>query len=86
MNHFIQSYITFTTTEVLEPRWHAMDAAIRCAKTIDEVVALHDRFLDSAMKGCLLMDIKARAVPHNIIQRCSSSSTPFAFQFEPFLW
>eukprot|EP00873_Tetraselmis_striata_P043027 jgi/Tetstr1/463291/TSEL_008215.t1 len=58
MTHFVQAYCTFTTTEVLEQRWHGMDAAIRGAKTIDEVVALHDRFLDAAMKGCLLVDIK----------------------------
>lgn len=63
MTHFVQAYCTFTTTEVLEQRWHGMDAAIRGAKTIDEVVALHDRFLDAAMKGCLLVDIKVGCLP-----------------------
>mmetsp|Transcript_10304 Transcript_10304/g.29408 ORF Transcript_10304/g.29408 Transcript_10304/m.29408 type:complete len:176 (-) Transcript_10304:94-621(-) len=56
MIHFVQTYMAFATIDVLGPRWQAMADNIRGAKTIDEVVLLHEHFLEKALSGCLLID------------------------------
>ncbi|KAL2653900.1 hypothetical protein R1flu_022028 [Riccia fluitans] len=50
--HCIEHYLTF---EVLEPNWHSMEASMQNAKSIDEVMQQHDRFLDKCLKECMLL-------------------------------
>ncbi|OAE24597.1 hypothetical protein AXG93_1603s1080 [Marchantia polymorpha subsp. ruderalis] len=47
---------TFTLDyKVLEPNWHGMENNMQNAKSIDEVMQQHDRFLDKCLKECMLL-------------------------------
>jgi gamma-tubulin complex component 2 len=54
MLHFLQNFMYYMTVEVIEPNWATMDAAIRDARTLDDVIDAHDRFLDACMKEGML--------------------------------
>ncbi|KAG6545232.1 hypothetical protein Mapa_013344 [Marchantia paleacea] len=55
MLHFMQSIEHYLTFEVLEPNWHGMETNMQNAKSIDEVMQQHDRFLDKCLKECMLL-------------------------------
>ena len=40
--------------EVIGPRSHEMKAGMEAASDMDEVLSLHERFLDTCLKECLL--------------------------------
>ncbi|KAJ6798877.1 gamma-tubulin complex component 2 [Iris pallida] len=55
MLKFINSLLHYLTFEVLEPNWHLMHNRLRTAKSIDEVIQVHDFFLQKCLKECLLL-------------------------------
>ena len=40
--------------QVVEPRWHELEAALRAARDVDAVLRAHAAFQDSVLKECLL--------------------------------
>lgn len=54
MLHFLQNFVYYMTLEVIGPRSHELEEALTQAGDIDEVLALHERFLDTCLKECLL--------------------------------
>jgi len=42
--------------EVLEPNFHKFKQSLKKVKTIDEIMILHDEFLENCLKECLLTD------------------------------
>ena len=40
--------------EVVEPRWQAMTEAMATAATLDDVIVIHDAFLEGCMRDTLL--------------------------------
>ncbi|XP_059665611.1 gamma-tubulin complex component 2 isoform X2 [Cornus florida] len=55
MLKFINSLLHYLTFEVLEPNWHVMHTRLQTAKSIDEVIQIHDFFLDKCLRECLLL-------------------------------
>ncbi|XP_020586336.1 gamma-tubulin complex component 2 isoform X2 [Phalaenopsis equestris] len=55
MLKFINSLLHYLTFEVLEPNWHLMHDRLQTVKSIDEVIQLHDSFLQKCLKECLLL-------------------------------
>ncbi|KAI0511838.1 hypothetical protein KFK09_012470 [Dendrobium nobile] len=55
MLKFINSLLHYLTFEVLEPNWHLMHDRLQTVKSIDEVIQLHDCFLQKCLKECLLL-------------------------------
>lgn len=55
MLKFIGSLLHYLTFEVLEPNWHLMHDRLQAVKSIDEVIQLHDFFLQKCLKECLLL-------------------------------
>lgn len=55
MLKFIHSLLHYLTFEVLEPNWHMMHDRLQTVKSIDEVIQLHDFFLQKCLKECLLL-------------------------------
>ncbi|KAH0462098.1 hypothetical protein IEQ34_009673 [Dendrobium chrysotoxum] len=55
MLKFINSLLHYLTFEVLEPNWHLMHDRLQTVKSIDEVIQLHDFFLQKCLKECLLL-------------------------------
>lgn len=43
-----------TCGQVIEPMWHIMVKELAGASTIDDVLAIHNSFLDKCLKGCML--------------------------------
>ena len=39
---------------MIQPNWHNMMEAIREATTVDDVIKIHDGFLDKCLQECLL--------------------------------
>eukprot|EP00455_Lapot_gusevi_P053156 TRINITY_DN8235_c0_g1_i5.p1 TRINITY_DN8235_c0_g1~~TRINITY_DN8235_c0_g1_i5.p1 ORF type:complete len:189 (+),score=42.50 TRINITY_DN8235_c0_g1_i5:99-665(+) len=54
MLHFVQNIAYYFMIEVLEPQWAALELQLRKATTVDEVLKLHDQFLDQCLRRCLL--------------------------------
>lgn len=42
--------------EVLEPKFHKFKESLRKIKTIDDILLMHNNFLDECLKECLLTD------------------------------
>lgn len=55
MLHFTQTFVHYLTFEVIEPNWHVMHGKVLTVKSIDEVIAQHDYFLDKCLKECVLL-------------------------------
>jgi len=56
MLHFCKNYLYYMMADVLEPKWHKFKAKLPSMKSLDEVLALHNEFLDECLKECLLSD------------------------------
>lgn len=54
MIHFIQNFVYYMGIEVIAPRSHEMHQGMQAAVDTDEVLGLHERFLDTCLKECLL--------------------------------
>jgi len=54
MIHFIQNFVYYMGIEVIAPRSHEMHQGMSAAIDTDEVLGLHERFLDTCLKECLL--------------------------------
>jgi len=54
MLHFLQNLEYYFMFEVLEPNWQAMEKKVAKAKTVDELMDQHKRFLDNCLANCLL--------------------------------
>ena len=54
MLHFLQNFVYYMTLEVIGPREHEMQAGLSEARDMDQVLGLHERFLDTCLKQCLL--------------------------------
>ncbi|KAG8065139.1 hypothetical protein GUJ93_ZPchr0004g38523 [Zizania palustris] len=55
MLKFLNSLLHYLTFEVLEPNWHSMHDRLQTARSIDEVIQIHDFFLQKCLKECLLL-------------------------------
>ena len=60
------------TFETIEPKWQVLEAKLRSASTIDEVIEEHENFLDSVMDSCYLLDLSPYALIKDIKNVCLS--------------
>eukprot|EP00826_Nyctotherus_ovalis_P045697 TRINITY_DN5083_c0_g2_i7.p1 TRINITY_DN5083_c0_g2~~TRINITY_DN5083_c0_g2_i7.p1 ORF type:complete len:820 (+),score=264.02 TRINITY_DN5083_c0_g2_i7:423-2882(+) len=56
MLHFCKNFLYYVMADVLEPKWHKFKAKLPSMKSLDEVLTLHNQFLDECLKECLLSD------------------------------
>lgn len=54
MLHFLHNFVYYISLEVISPRGHEMKEGLAEAVDMDEVLGLHERFLDTCLKECLL--------------------------------
>ena len=54
MLHFIHNFIYYMMLEVIEPNWLNMMQAISKEETTDDLINLHQKFLERIMEDCLL--------------------------------
>jgi gamma-tubulin complex component 2 len=70
MLHFLQNFIYYVTYEVIGPRGSGMQSAIDNAQNMDEVIAVHEDFLDSCLKECLLASQDLLRILTKIMTTC----------------
>lgn len=58
MLSFVQQILAFTTFEVLEPNWRALEAKLTKVTTVDQLLRDHVDFLDTCLKECMLTSSK----------------------------
>ncbi|KAL9657607.1 hypothetical protein ABK040_012686 [Willaertia magna] len=54
MIHFIQNFLSYALVEVVERNFIEFEKKAKQAKNLDEVMKLHDQFLDSSLNGILV--------------------------------
>ncbi len=54
MLHFLQNFVYYMTLEVISPHSHQLQEAMRYAEDMDQVMELHEQFLDCCLNECLL--------------------------------
>ena len=55
---FVQQILAFTTFEVLEPNWRALEGKLDKVTTVDQLLRDHVDFLDTCLKECMLTSSK----------------------------
>ena len=50
MHHFCRNYVYYIVVEVLEPNFHKFKQSLEKVKTVDEILELHNTFLDQCLK------------------------------------
>lgn len=58
MLSFVQQILAFTTFEVLEPNWRALETKLEKVTTVDQLLRDHVDFLDTCLKECMLTSSK----------------------------
>ena len=66
MLNFVQSFMYYCTSEVIEPNWHSLMEKVNgkdksgqtANRTVDELMEDHVDFLDTCLKECMLMNPK----------------------------
>ncbi|KAG5642265.1 hypothetical protein DXG03_003342 [Asterophora parasitica] len=67
MLSFVQQILAFSTFEVLEPNWRALELKLDKVTTVDQLLRDHVDFLDTCLKECMLTSSK-------LLKVCSSVS------------
>ncbi|KAJ8596832.1 hypothetical protein M405DRAFT_725573 [Rhizopogon salebrosus TDB-379] len=69
---FVQQILAFTTFEVLEPNWRALEAKLANVTTVDQLLRDHVDFLDTCLKECMLTSAKLLRAYSRMIVTCST--------------
>lgn len=70
MHHFCRNYVYYIVIEVLEPNFHKFKENLAKVKTVDEILELHNTFLDQCLKECLLTDQNLLKIVIKIVNCC----------------
>jgi gamma-tubulin complex component 2 len=54
MLHFIQNFVYYMTLEVIHPRVTQLERDVREVTDMDRLLEIHEKFLDSCLRECLL--------------------------------
>lgn len=66
MLQFCKNYLYYMLYEVLEPNFNKFIQSLDSVKTIDEVISLHNDFLDKSLNECLLTNQKIHGIINHI--------------------
>ncbi|OJA13580.1 hypothetical protein AZE42_09873 [Rhizopogon vesiculosus] len=69
---FVQQILAFTTFEVLEPNWRALETKLANVTTVDQLLRDHVDFLDTCLKECMLTSAKLLRAYSRMIITCST--------------
>lgn len=70
MLHFLQNFVYYMCLEVIGPRAHEMTVGLENASNMDDVIQLHNRFLDLCLKECLLASQNLLKILTKIMTTC----------------
>lgn len=66
MLQFCKNYLYYMLFEVLEPNFNKFRNELKQVKTIDEIIVLHNNFLDQCLNECLLTNQKIHGIINHI--------------------
>ncbi|EGG19365.1 spindle pole body component 97 [Cavenderia fasciculata] len=69
--HFLQNLEYYMMLEVLEPNWNRMKEAIKNSTTVDEVIKVHDSFLETCLTECMLTDTRLVSLLMKFLNLCT---------------
>lgn len=72
MLQFVRNILYYTTADVLEPNWRALESGVRRSETVDELMQYHSQFLDCSVEQSLLSNEKHLKVFKNVSETCIS--------------
>lgn len=70
MLQFVRNMLYYTVADVLEPNWRTLDAELRNAKTIDDIMLHHSTFLGMSSLQSLISHERHQAVFKNVCETC----------------
>ena len=70
MLHFLQNFVYYISSEVIGPRAYEMQNLLAVAMDMDEIMELHEGFLDSCMEGCLLASSELLKILTKLLTIC----------------
>jgi gamma-tubulin complex component 2 len=76
MLELVRHVLFYMGCEVVEPRWKEMETKLLAASTVDQVLVVHNNFLDTCLKECMLSDasiISVRFGQLTNVSRCFQS-------------
>ena len=62
MQQFCKNYLYYMLFEVLEPNYNKFRNNLKDVKTVDEIIVLHNNFLDQCLNECLLYNNKVLGI------------------------
>jgi gamma-tubulin complex component 2 len=66
MLQFCKNYLYYMLFEVLEPNFNKFKENLKQVKTIDEIIVLHNNFLDQCLNECLLTNQRIHGIINHI--------------------
>lgn len=70
MLQFVRNMLYYMVADVLEPNWRTLEAEIRSAKTIDDIMLHHSTFLVMSSLQSLISHEKHQTVFKNVCETC----------------
>eukprot|EP00741_Cyanophora_paradoxa_P002064 tig00000545_g2000.t1 len=70
MLHFLHQLLHYVTYEVIEPNAHEFETKFRTVGSVDEVLRLHEDFLDVCLKQCMLTAPSTHQTLTKILATC----------------
>eukprot|EP01006_Ploeotia_vitrea_P011938 TRINITY_DN3172_c0_g1_i1.p1 TRINITY_DN3172_c0_g1~~TRINITY_DN3172_c0_g1_i1.p1 ORF type:complete len:645 (+),score=62.16 TRINITY_DN3172_c0_g1_i1:40-1974(+) len=71
MLHFLQNFEYYMVNEVIDTNWHEMISKMEAAKNVDEVIKIHNDFLDTCLGSSMLTNNKLFKTLTELIASCT---------------
>lgn len=72
MLNFVQNLQYYMMCEVLEPNWQQLEQGLRSVSNIDDVLLMHNDFLDKCLRDCMLSSREVLTTMSRLLAICIS--------------
>lgn len=79
MLNFVQNLQYYMTFEVLEPNWNQLEQGLRSVSNIDDVLLMHNDFLDKCLRDCMLSSREVLKTMSRLLAICISFTRHIQF-------
>ncbi len=72
MLNFVQNLQYYMMCEVLEPNWRQLEEGLRSVSNIDDVLLMHNDFLDKCLRDCMLSSREVLKTMSRLLAICTN--------------
>lgn len=72
MLNFVQNLQYYMMCEVLEPNWRQLEEGLRTVSNIDDVLLMHNDFLDKCLRDCMLSSREVLKTMSRLLAICNN--------------